>query len=471
MPKTIFGRMVAVCLVVVLVSLLILSGALVVLLQRYVFAERAATLQRFGQEAADLVVRASRGEAGRRELLLGLRTVAALSGARVTVVDREGRPLDEALLPRVGVSTRIWSRDLERALQGEVAVSRGVAAGSDLSVLSVAVPIRDDGGILGAVLLHAPVAGIRLGARALYRLVWLAGLCSAAVAVLMAYLLSRRLSRPLHRLGELARRLASGDFRIRAEVADGGEVAQLAASFNYMAEQLGRLEQMRREFVASVSHELRSPLTSIRGFVQGVLDGTVPPDRQQHYLSLALSECGRLGRLIDELLDLAALEAGSGSLSLGRVDLRAVAGEAVAQMQPQAQARGVELRCEPGPEPTSVKADADRVKQVVINLLDNGIRFTPEGGRVRVAVRLLPSWGELEVSDTGPGIPAEELPHIWERFYKADKARTRSRGGTGLGLAIVKRLVEAHGGTVSAESEVGRGTTFRVRLPRWSERS
>lgn len=228
-----------------------------------------------------------------------------------------------------------------------------------------------------------------------------------------------------------------------------------------------RLEQLRRQFVADVSHELRTPLTSIQGFVGALLDGTIAePDEQARYLRVICEETQRLTRLVQDLLDLSRLEAEDQRLSRETLDMGALLHQVARRFEAQAAAQQVELRVQVSAEPLLLSADPDRLDQVVANLLDNAIRFNRPAGQVVLSATAKEGFLEVQVQDTGLGIPAEDLPYIWERFHRVDKSRARGQGGTGLGLAIVKRIVEAHGGTVTAESVLNEGTTIRLRLPR-----
>jgi two-component system phosphate regulon sensor histidine kinase PhoR len=229
--------------------------------------------------------------------------------------------------------------------------------------------------------------------------------------------------------------------------------------------ELRRLETVRTEFVANVSHELRTPLTAIHGYLETLLGGALDePEHARRFLEIVFRHTERLGRLLDDLRDLSDIELGRVHLQLGPVAADDVIESVLAIMRPRAEARGVTLAAEAADVP-EVTADHDRLEQVLINLVDNAVKYTDAGGRVTVSTRRLDATVEIAVADTGVGIPPADLPRITERFYRVDRARSRELGGTGLGLAIVKHLVMAHGGTLAIESEPGRGTTVRVSVP------
>jgi signal transduction histidine kinase len=264
-------------------------------------------------------------------------------------------------------------------------------------------------------------------------------------------------------LSRAARGLARGDFSQRVDVRSRDEVGELARTFNTMAEELKRADEMRRNLVADVAHELRTPLTNIRGYIEAIRDGLVKPDAAT--LNSIYEEVLLLSRLIEDLQLLALAEAGQLPLHLQTCDLSEVVRKAAAAVQPQAEAKGLSLTVAvPGRLP--VRADPERTGQVLRNLLTNAVNYTPRGGRITVAVEEAGEEAEVRVVDTGVGIPPEELPYIFERFYRVDKSRSRATGGTGLGLTIARRLVEAQGGRMRAESQVGRGSTFIFTLPK-----
>jgi two-component system sensor histidine kinase ResE len=230
--------------------------------------------------------------------------------------------------------------------------------------------------------------------------------------------------------------------------------------------QARQLDALRRQFVADVSHELRTPLSSIRGFVEALTDGTVEDtERQRRFLDVIRQEAARMQRLIEDLLDLSRLETGEPRLNVQSIDIFQVLRHAVRRLEPQAAERGVEMILEGGDEPCPVSADLDRLDQVVTNLLANALRYNRPGGRVTLAARRDAEGVTVTVRDTGIGIAPEELPHIWDRFHRVDKSRTRASGGTGLGLAIARSIVVAHGGSVHVHSEPGQGSVFSFTLP------
>jgi two-component system phosphate regulon sensor histidine kinase PhoR len=230
-------------------------------------------------------------------------------------------------------------------------------------------------------------------------------------------------------------------------------------------DELRRVNKIRRDFVANVSHELKTPLTSISGYAETILTDHPDPATTRRFLETILGNARRMQRLVDDLLDLSRIEAGRWQPELEAVDVEAAAQDVWAGLAERAAGRKVELTVEAEAGAETVAADADALRQVLLNLIDNALRYSPPGGRITCRSSAHDGGTVVSVSDSGPGIPGEHLPRIFERFYRADHSRSRDEGGTGLGLAIVRHLVEAHGGRVWAESERGRGTTVSCWFP------
>ncbi|GAA1091364.1 sensor histidine kinase [Nocardiopsis composta] len=294
---------------------------------------------------------------------------------------------------------------------------------------------------------------LRIGGVALLVLVLTVGV---SVAV------STRLVRPVRSLTTAVRRMGSGAGARRVEVRDSGEIGRLAAAFNEMAEHLERLERQRKDMISDVSHELRTPLSNLRGWLEAAQDGVTELSAER--TAMLVEETLLLQRIIDDLRDLALADAGRLDLALEPVDLHRLVGQAVASHSLTAETAGVRLVADAGPGVVPI-ADRARLLQAVGNLVGNAIRHTPEGGTVTVRGRRDGADALIEVADTGTGISAEDLPHVFGRFWRADKSRNRRTGGSGLGLAIVRNIAELHGGGASAAHAPGGGAAFTVRVP------
>jgi signal transduction histidine kinase len=293
----------------------------------------------------------------------------------------------------------------------------------------------------------------------------LAGVFALLFALVLAYLISRWVAAPLQKMSGAAIAVAEG-YRTQVELGGPKEVRALGTAFNEMTQRVHASQQSQRDFVANVSHELKTPLTSIQGFAQAILDGTAnSPEARNRAAQVIYDESGRMHRLVLDLLDLARLDAGTADLKRSPLDLEVLLRAVAEKFIPQSRDAKVQLITEIHALPGFI-GDGDRLAQVFTNLVDNALKHTPSGGQVSLNAHRMGDWVEVSVADSGPGIPPEELSRIFERFYQLDKARKGGAGhGVGLGLSIARQIIHAHHGTLSAQSRVGEGSIFVVRLP------
>jgi signal transduction histidine kinase len=293
-------------------------------------------------------------------------------------------------------------------------------------------------------------------------LLW-GALLAVAAAFLITYFLSRRISAPVKALTTAANQMGQGDLSQRVHTKDKGEMGVLAGAFNNMAENLERGEQLRRNMIADIAHELRTPLSNLKGYLEAIGDGVIKPGSGTiHSLD---EEANLLSRIVDDLQELSLAEAGELKLHCQKQDIGKLLEKVIAARQTQAKVKGITISADLPQRLPRVKIDAHRIGQVLLNLIDNAITHTPKGGTITITASKLDNWLEIAVKDTGKGIPANDLPYVFERFYRVDKSRARTTGGVGLGLAIAKSLVEAHGGQIEVQSQEGKGSRFSFTLP------
>lgn len=338
--------------------------------------------------------------------------------------------------------------------------------------LSSGIPVQMNGRRIGTLLavstqknVNTPAAGFL---SAVNRSTWMAGLLAAGVALILGSLLFLQIVAPVRRLTNAARGVAEGKLGQRIPVTSQDEIGQLSIAFNQMADALAQQQELRRNMVADIAHELRTPLSVIQGNLEAMLDGVLPASPEE--IASLRDETALLSRLVADLRLLSLAEAGQLNLARVRTDLSDMLSRVVESVRPQAEAGQVEIVTDFAAGLPFPEIDADRIAQVVRNLIVNALQHTPAGGQVSVRASLLGKTMNnqeitIEVADTGSGIAAEDLPYVFDRFYRADKSRSRGSGGSGIGLAIVKQLVEAHGGSVRAESSPGKGAVFSFTLP------
>ncbi len=388
------------------------------------------------------------GQGGGQGRGMGMRGQGMPSQDRILIVDPQGRVL-------VDTGGELVGDTMEREVE------------------SLGVPVEVGGRRVGTLLLtsedlsgHSELEQRFLDA--VNRAVLWAAVLVAVAALVAAALLSRQLVGPLRKLTAASEAMAAGDLSQRDEVRTRDEIGELARAFNGMAQDLEAAEGQRQQMTADIAHELRNPLSVIRGNLEAMLDGVYPVDVE--HLGPIYEETILLQRLVQDLRLLSLADAGQLQLVQTGVDISALLGAIADSVQAVAEDQGIRLRLIAPEEPLVVVGDTDRLRQVIGNLVSNALRYTPAGGSVT-----LRSWERgrqvrVAVSDTGPGIASKDLPHVFDRFYRADAARDRASGGSGLGLAIARALVEAHGGQIQVESTVGEGTTFTIILDRGSGR-
>lgn len=335
-----------------------------------------------------------------------------------------------------------------------------------IPVITVGVPVNVGGLYQNFVFVHRRLEALQVSLTAVFRQVVLAIAIAAALGIVLTYFMTRNLLRPLSIVAKAAGQLARGHFDIWVEVASKDEIGQLANTFNRLASDLRRYEETRQSFVANVSHELRSPLTSMQGLLQGVIDGTIPEDERLHYLGIVLDETKRLNVLINELLDLTRLESGQFPMEVQEVEVNELIRRILITYESKIDVKSlmVEVDFEHDKEPA--EADPNRLTQVISNLIDNAIKFANYGGRLRLATSSDDKNVFVSVNNSGEPIPRSSLPFLFDRFYKGDESRNRSVEGTGIGLSIVRKILEQHHQKIWVESDKIGGTTFTFTLRR-----
>ena len=379
----------------------------------------------------------------------------------VRVFDASGRVTFDNSVAAGGVA--VDRRAVERALTRE-AHSRNASAGEE-SLRARTVPIEQDGRVSGVLEVGQSRDDVTETLRTLLVILGFAYPVTLVVASFGGAFLAGRALSPIDRLTRLARRISAEDLgkRLDLQLPDD-EVGRLARTFDEMIARLDGAFRRQRQFTADASHELRTPLTAMKGQVEVALSRSRDAAAYRQVLQTVNEDVDRMIRLVGSLLTLARADAGQIALAMEPISLPDLIAGTVEQVRPLAEERGIALKTAPGP-PEAVRADEDLMLQLLLNLLDNAIKYTQAGGEVTSGWNTGEGHVDVWVRDTGAGIASEELPHVFDRFYRVDKARSRVEGGAGLGLAISRWIVEAHGGSISVQSAPGQGTTFTVRLP------
>lgn len=327
--------------------------------------------------------------------------------------------------------------------------------------------VYENGLASDAVLLHLDYSVSRRTLSSVWMEIVLVLLIAVLFSVIAVYYTTSRMIKPFMEINEIVQRYSKGDFNVRIPISGTDEATQLARSFNNMADQLKDLEATRRDFVSNVSHELRSPLTSMRGFLEAMQDGTIGRDEYDKYIDVGLSETRRMTTMVNDLLDLARIESGKTAIRLEIFDINELIRRTLITFEARIYDQHMEVEVKFAQEQYFVEADSAQISQVLRNIIDNAIKYSPAGSKLRIATYALRKEVYVSIQDSGQGIPEEDVPHVFDRFYKVEKAHTPTKqSGTGLGLSIVKRIIDQHGQTITLKSVRGKGSNFTFTLKR-----
>ncbi len=485
-PRSLFSKLMLTHLVVVLFTLVVIGIFLTYLMERYFFGMREWEMAVQAENAAFLIEKDLLRD-DLRAIEKTVRTLGISLDAKMLVLNRFGKEI-AVFLPEdgrnvIGDSDKgvgLEEAEIAQLLAGNIITKK--VYGPRVQRLLVAAPVfegeektqlpeDEQAEIIGAITLSVPLLGVQETLARISRLIFQSGAIAALIACALAFSLAKKITRPLQEIKKAVSDMASG-LHQRIEVTSDDEIGRVAHTFNIAVEQVektleeqSRLEILRRNLVANISHELRGPLTSMRGFTEIMLDGLLKEDEKEKYLRIILAHTLHLSRLVDDLLQLSNLESGTFELRCELIFLQGVAEFSFQSVVPAAKEKGIIMHRKIDPLLPEVRADRSRLHEALRNLLDNALQHTPPGGEVYFHLYRSREFAVFEVRDTGSGIPEEDRQYIWDRFYKVDKARNRGSKGTGLGLAITRQLVELHGGTIELESDLGRGSTFKIYIP------
>lgn len=339
----------------------------------------------------------------------------------------------------------------------------------DEETLSVVTPITYNFRTRGYVLIHMPMRQLTAERDGLLNVTYLTLLFIFGLSLMILAAFTVTVYRPLKKITEAARQYAQGNFQYQLEIYGEDEIGQLAATLNYMAHELKETDDYQKKFVANISHDFRSPLTSIKGYVEAMLDGTIPPEMQEKYLNIVLMETERLNKLTSGLLTLNSFDTKKNRLDITDFDINKVIKNTVSSFEGRCTERHISIELLFDAREQFVSADMGKIQQVMYNLLDNAIKFSPNDSQITIETTLRHEKVFISVKDQGIGIPKDSMKKIWERFYKTDASRGRDKKGTGLGLSIVKEIITSHGEHINAISTEGVGTEFIFTLPRVHE--
>ncbi len=474
MRKSLFSKIFLMQLMVALTVIVIIIPTTFVLIGDYfVTTQKDDVLQDATHvaELSEMITDISTDESTWRMFKLGIESVAYDS--TILVLNRDEQIL---ISPKNlgGINLNKINKDFVREVKNGERVVKFYKKGyifSENTIVAIAPVMKMDPTnatrtYIGAVIAMRSTPQISYIRHKILEIILFSQVVAWLLALIISILLTRQITKPIKQMHRAAKSIASGNFKERIKITSKDEIGYLAESFNSMSESLDELESMRSSFISDVSHELRTPMTIISGFVEGILDGTIPEGEHEKYLNIVLSETKRLGRLVHELLESSRLEQGKIKLEKTSIDMNRMVTESIISYEQGLTEKkiNVELNLEDGG--CIALADKDSIKRVLVNLIDNAIKFTPRGGKITITTHYTDRKAAISIENTGDGIPKDDLKHIWERFYKTDKSRSMDKKGVGLGLHIVKKIITNHGGEIFAESKEGEFARFTFMLDR-----
>ena len=472
--RTTFSRMFSTAVILLLMALLLVGTSLRLLVKNYLTENAVEGLKSDAEVISDLAaVYSADGTLYGFDFLLNLNVASQISSADAVICDADGRVILCSDSP-MGCNHQGMYVDgsyLHKVVENNGSVDTGVIENlyEDARYV-VATPITDipSGRNMGIVIVSLPMASTLSVLQKISDIFVFVSLLVILICVVLMMVFAKQLSRPLLDMAKTAYNFGHGDLTARVKI-DGNsteEVEELALAFNNMASSLQKSEYQRQEFVANVSHELKTPMTTISGYVDGILDGTIPPEKQRHYLQLVSDETKRLSRLVRSMLDISRLQDQGGipDEKKTQFDLEEAMGQVLITFEQKINGKNLNVLVDMPEHPVYTRANEDYITQVIYNLLDNAVKFSPVGGDLGLTIREGGGKAYISISNNGDTIPPEELPLVFERFHKLDKSRSMNRDGWGLGLYIVKTIVCSHGEDISVTSRDGK-TTFTFTMP------
>lgn len=386
------------------------------------------------------------------------------SESEILVVNNP-KELSACLPYSIDYETLIGKEEREQLLKGEPVMKSGFEERFGRKILAVAIPLLDNSRLEGIIYLYVPLAKIS-ELTVDFSFLWLVGgVAFIIIAAFLGFKMLHHLTWPLAAMKEAAEKVSEGDYSTRVDIHSNDEIGQLAKAFNYMSESVQKEDEKKREFLADVSHELRTPISYIKGYSEALETGMIKdPIEQNKFLKLINRESGRMVKIVEDLLDLSRLDADEYRLTKNPFPLAQLIEDFIIKYEPAMKEKNIGLTLDLDPD-IIINGDEGRLEQILQNIIDNSIRYTDSGGKISISLSKHPYGCKLVVEDTGIGIPEEDINKLTERFYRVNKARSRSDGGTGLGLAIVNKLVKLHDGKLEIESVLGKGTTINLYFP------
>ena len=477
MKKSLFAKYFTVCAVIILSSLVFLGGVFGILVSSYMKTETQNNLSQSVSRVAGFTVYNYQENNGKyldeRMVRQFYSSIAENFNGVVFFSDIEGNTLlctEDGLCEHEvnKISKTILSSMSENAKYQEYGRLGGIYSKPHYTV-GTPVLVDNQTHVIGYVFCSAPADTIAHLISDVVKIFLVACIFSILASCVIIYIITRILARPLKQMSRAAKSFGQGDFSVRVDYHSSDEIGELALSFNQMADSLSELEMARKSFIANVSHELKTPMTTIGGFIDGILDGTIPKEQEKQYLKLVSDEVKRLSRLVKAMLNVTKIEAGETKLNAEPIDMRDIIITTLFNFEKNIEDKNIEVKGLAEMEKIVAIGDKDLIHQVVYNLIDNAVKFCNESGYLEFSSTKDNELAFIHIKNSGSGISREEINHVFDRFYKTDKSRSLDKNGVGLGLNIVKSILDLHGGNITVGSVLGEYTEFIIGLPLYKE--
>ena len=469
LKKSLFNRYFAICSIVILATITLMGGLVIGFSARYFSESARETLWKHAEQAASITV-AGMEDYGFQKVPVstvqnGYRIISSTTETIIFLANLEGKTLICSEGENCNHRTYSIPEDvMEATLSGKYDGTGTLDGIYESSHYTVGIPIMDGDETVAVLFASTEATDVWFFIMDLMDIIFFCALIATAVSSVAIYFVTNSMTRPLRGMAAAAKSFSTGDFTVRVPAEGEDEIAQLARSFNHMADSMADLESVRRSFIANVSHELKTPMMTIGGFIDGILDGTVPEEKRKQYLLIVSEEVKRLSRLVKSMLSIARIEAGDMKLNPEDFDINELVCRTVFAFEQKIEEKKLEIMGLESDE-VFVNADNDLIHQVVYNLIDNAVKFVNEGGCISFAYAQKDGKVFVSVKNTGAGIAQQELPRLFDRFYKTDKSRSLDKTGVGLGLYIVQTIVNQHKGDLLVKSVEGEYTEFTFSVP------
>ncbi|MBF8982447.1 HAMP domain-containing protein [Lutibacter sp. B2] len=468
MGNTVFKKLMTTYVFLIVVAFLILGLLFSQLFGNYFFDRHERLLIEEGNKINELVIEYLNKDISRERLSLELQSVERFLNTRIWIIDKRGVIYGVSSDEKKWIGKQITTKELLEVLSGKVVVKKGIYEEDEKTpLITVGMPILVNGFVDNAIIMNSPLYEVTKVINEVHKIIWTAMGISFIISFILLWIASKKASDPLREMGRIASKLAQGDFSQRVTGEERkDEIGQVTMMFNSMADKLEKIDKNRRTFISAVAHELRSPMTLIKGFIQGIVDGTIEEREQNKYLNIILEETKRLNQLVINLLDIQKMESGQYPINPISFDICELIRRTLIKYEEEIEKRNIEVELVFEEDKLMVLADKEAIEQVLINLIDNAMKFMNENPKIIIKVKKRKDKVWITIKDHGIGIPKEHKEEIWKQFYKTDQSRDRNKKGTGLGLYIVKKILDCHNEHIQVESIIGEGTSFSFSLKR-----